>query len=83
MEVHRDSVKAKSQAGKICDNTKRPKPKENQLVILKIYTFCLTIQQRTLSPGESTTGVMYLPVRYTQKVLGTLLSGSRKGTVGA
>ena len=34
------------------DNTKRPKPNENQLGILKIYAFCLKIQQKTLGPGE-------------------------------
>ena len=34
------------------DNTKRPKPKENQLGILKIYAFCQKIQQRASGPGE-------------------------------
>ena len=34
------------------DNTKKPKPKENQLGILKIYAFCLKIQQKTSDPGE-------------------------------
>ena len=34
------------------DNTKRPKPKENQLEILKIYASCQKIQQKTLGPGE-------------------------------
>ena len=34
------------------NNTKRPKPKENQLEILKIYTICQKIQQKTLAPGE-------------------------------
>ena len=34
------------------DNTKRPKPKENQLGILKIYAFCQKIQQKTSGPGE-------------------------------
>ena len=73
------------------DNTKRPKSKENQLEILKIYTFCQKVQQRALGPGESTAGVMYLSMRihlkrcciFTIKVAATLLSGSRKGTVGA
>ena len=35
------------------DNAKRPKPKENQLGILKIYTFCRKIHQRASGPGES------------------------------
>ena len=39
------------------DNTKRPKPKENQLEILKIFAFCQKIQQRASGPGESTAGV--------------------------
>ena len=34
-------------------DTKRPKPKEIQLGILKIYAFCWKIQQRALGPGES------------------------------
>ena len=34
------------------DNTKKPKPKENQLGILKIYAFCQKIQQKTSDPGE-------------------------------
>ena len=34
------------------DHTKRPKPKENQLGILKIYAFCQKIQQKTSGPGE-------------------------------
>ena len=34
------------------NNTKRPKPKENQLEILKIYAICQKIQQKTLAPGE-------------------------------
>ena len=51
MKVHiYSSVNAKSQAGNICvkdinnDNTKRLKPKENQLGILIIYAFCQKIQ---------------------------------------
>ena len=55
-------------------NTKRPKPKENQLGILGISSrnlqVLLEIQQRALGPGESTAGT-------------TLLSGSGKGAVGA
>ena len=49
MEAHiYSSVSAKSQAGNIMrqrynDNTKRPKPKENKLGILKIYAFCQKI----------------------------------------
>ena len=34
------------------DNTKRPKSKENQLGILKIYEFCQKFQQRASGPGE-------------------------------
>ena len=47
MEVHTYSnVNVKSQAGNIWDKditTTRPKPKENQLGILKIYAFCQKI----------------------------------------
>ena len=39
------------------DNTKRPKPKENQLGILKIYAFYQKIQHRASGPGESTAEV--------------------------
>ena len=56
MEVHTYSnVNVKSQAGNIWDKditTTRPKPKENQLGILKIYAFCQKIQQKTSGPGE-------------------------------
>ena len=57
MEVHiYSSVNVKSQAGNMRqrynNNTKRPKPKEDQLGILKIYAFCQKIQQKTLGPGE-------------------------------
>ena len=41
------------------DNTKRPKPTENQLGILKIDPFWQKIQQRASGPGESTAGVTY------------------------
>ena len=41
------------------DNIKRPKPKENQLGVLKIYTFCQKIQQKASGPGESTAGVTH------------------------
>ena len=68
------------------DNTKRPKPKENQLGILKIYAFFRKIPQRALGPGESCywgyeaiyentpKKLLHLP----QKVAATLLSGPRK-----
>ena len=50
MEVHINTVKAKSQAGNIrvkdIMKTQRPKPKENHVGILKIYAFCRKIQQR-------------------------------------
>ena len=73
------------------DNTKRPQLKENQPGILKIYIFCWKIQQRHLGPGDSAAGITYLSMRihpkscsiFTLKVATTLLSGSRKGTVGA
>ena len=42
------------------DNTKRPKLKENQLGILKMYAFRWKIQQRASGPVESTIGVTYL-----------------------
>ena len=58
------SVKVKSQAGNISqrynDNTKRPKPKENQLVILKIHAFWWKIWQKASVPGDSAVGVTYL-----------------------
>ena len=47
MEVHVYSVKANSQTGNMNQrynaNTKRLKPKENQLELLKIYVFCRNI----------------------------------------
>ena len=57
MEVHIYSVKAMSQAGNILsqrynDNIKRPKSKENQLGILKIYAFSRQIEQRASGPEE-------------------------------
>ena len=45
------------------NNTRRPKSKENQLGILKIYAFCQKIQQRASDQGESAAGVMYLSMR--------------------
>ena len=96
MEVHMySSANAMSQPGKIWDKdiktTKTPKPEENQLGILKIYSFCQEIQHRALGPGDSTAGVMYLPMRvhqkkfdiFPRKVVTTLHSGSRKGATGA
>ena len=73
------------------DNTKRPRPEENQEGILKIYAFCQKIQQRYSGPGESAIGIAYLSVRihlkschiFPQKVPTTICSGSRKGRVGA
>ena len=73
------------------DNTKRPKPKENQLEILIIYAFCRKTQNRASGPGEIIVGVTYLSMRinprschiFPLKVAATLLSGSRKGAVGA
>ena len=35
------------------DNAEMPKPKENQLGILKIYAFCQKIQQSASGPGKS------------------------------
>ena len=71
--------------------TKRSKPKENQLGIIKIYAFCWKNQQRSSSPGESAAGVTHISMRihlkscriFSSKVAATLLSSSRKGTVGA
>ena len=68
----------------IITTRKRPKPKENQLVILKIYAFWQKIQQRASGPGESFAGVTYLSMRthpkschiFPLKVETTLLSGS-------
>ena len=95
MEVHMySSANAMSQPGKIWDKdiktTKTPKPEENQLGILKIYSFCQEIQHRALGPGDSTAGVMYLSMRvhqknltFPRKVVTTLHIGSRKGATGA
>ena len=73
------------------DNTKRPKPKENQLWIFKIYACCRKNQQMVLGPGESTTWVTYISMGihpkwcpiFPLKVFTTLLSDSRKDGVGA
>ena len=72
------------------DKTKRPKPKENQPGMLKIYAFCQKIQQRFSCPGRSAAGFTYLSMRmhpencrlFPLKVATTLLSGSRKGATG-
>ena len=65
-------------------NIKRTKPKENQPGILKIYAILPEIQQRASGHGESVAGVTYLSMSiFTIKVAATLLSGSRKGAVGA
>ena len=69
-------------------NTKRPKLKQNQLGILRIYAFCQKIQQRA---GESTAAVPIFVWEYNWKVAAcsppklaiTLFSVSWKGTVGA
>ena len=45
------------------DNTKRPKPKQNKLGILTIYTFCWKNQQRVSGLEESVAGVTYLSMR--------------------
>ena len=42
------------------DSTERPKPKENQLGILKIYAFYQKIQQNASGLGESAAAVTYL-----------------------
>ena len=65
MEVHvYSSVIVKSQAGNMRqrynNNTKRPKPTENQLGILKFIHFARKFSRGPASgPGESTAGVMY------------------------
>ena len=74
------------------NNTKRPKPKEDQLGILKIYAFCQKIQQKLSAEQiqESAAGARYPSMRmhpknchiFPLKVATTLLSGSRKGTTG-
>ena len=45
------------------DNTKRPKPQDTQLGILKTYEFCQKIQQKTSCPRDSAAGIMYLSLR--------------------
>ena len=72
------------------DNTKRPKPQDTQIGILKVYAFYQKIQQRGSDPGQSTDGVTYLSIKihpksciFPLKVATTLLNGLRKGAVGA
>ena len=80
MKVHIYSVKAKSQICNMCqaynDNTKRPKPKENQLGILGIssreFMHSVEIQQRALGQGETTAGATYLSLRIHPKVATSL-----------
>ena len=76
----------------ICnDNTKRPKPQDIQLGILKIYAFSREFKHRASGPGEGTAGVRYFSMRihpktcriFSLKVVATLLNGSRRGAVGA
>ena len=61
MEGHIYNVKAKSQAGNISqrynDNTKRPKPQDTLLEILKTYAFYQKIQHRASGLGKSVAGV--------------------------
>ena len=72
-------------------NTKRPKSKENQQGILKIYAFCQKIcQQRALGPGERCWGYESINENacknchiFVLKVATTLLRGSRKDATGA
>ena len=49
------------------DNTTMSKPQENQLGILKIYTFCQKIQQIP-QVQESAAGVTYLSMRMHPKI---------------
>ena len=67
------------------DNTKRPKPKENQRGIIKIYAFCQKIQQMTSGPGERCWCYVSIYENapkncriFPLKVATTLLSGSRR-----
>ena len=51
------------------DNVKRPKSKENQLGILKIYAFSRKIRLRTLGPGEHCCGYVSIYENTTKKLL--------------
>ena len=72
------------------DDTKRPKPQDTQLGILKVVAFYWGIKQRALGPGESAAKVAYQSMRihpkscpiFPLKVTTTLLNGSRKSAVG-
>ena len=77
MEVHVYSVKAKSPR---YDNIKRPKSKDTQLGILKIFAFCLKILHRASGRVQERVLLALRSIclsEYTQK-----LSVSRKGAVG-
>ena len=50
------------------DNTKRPKPKENQQSHLGNLHILLEIQREASGPGESATGATYLSLRLHPKV---------------
>ena len=63
-------------------NTKKPKPKENQPVILKIYSFCRKILQMASGPGESAAGWGYVLICGNKPKKLPQLSGSRKIAVG-
>ena len=60
--------------------TKRPKLQDTQLGILKIFVFCQKIDWRSLGPGESGAGVMYLSMSRVATLLETPgnLRSSRK-----
>ena len=47
---------------------KKPKSEENQLGILKIYTFCQKIQQKALGAGQSAAWLRIYLWEYTQKL---------------
>ena len=71
------------------DKTKRPKPKENQLGILKIFAFWQKIQQKTPGPGEHCWCYVIIYENapkncciFPLKVATTLRSGSKRGTTG-
>ena len=61
MEVHTDRLRVRIEQVLLSQrynySTKRPKLKENQLGILKIYAFCQINQQRASAPAESTAEV--------------------------
>ena len=69
------------------DKTKRLKPQDTRLEILKILCILAEIQQRALGPEEGAAGVTYLSMKihpkciFPLKFAATLLSGSREGAV--